>query len=89
MKTSIVKMVLPVAVIALAVTGAFASHAMNNAKKGASAPVQGWLRINGMCNQSIQCNDTGNVLCKTTSNQQVFGKDAAGDCNVELYRPSN
>jgi hypothetical protein len=89
MKTNFVKMILPVAVFALAVTGAFASHAMNNAKKVANAPVQGWLRINGACNQSIQCSNTGNVLCKTASNQQVFGKDTAGDCSVELYRLSN
>jgi hypothetical protein len=88
MKTRIVKMVLPMAVFALAITGAFASHAENVAKKK-PAPIQGWLQVAGACNQSIQCSNTGNMLCKTTSNQQVFGKDEAGDCAVELYRLSN
>jgi len=77
------------AVFALAITGAFASHAENVAKKAAPASIQGWLQVEGACNQSIQCNETGTVLCKTTANQQVFGKDEAGDCSVELYRPSN
>ncbi len=89
MKKRIVKMILPVAVFALAITGAFASHAENVAKKRAPAPIQGWLQVAGACNQSIQCSDTGLMLCKTSSNQQVFGKDEAGDCAVELYRPSN
>ncbi len=89
MKTSIVKRILPVAAIALAVTGAFAFQAENVAKKSAPAPIQGWLQVAGACNQSIQCNSTGSMLCKTSSNQQVFGKDEAGDCAVELYRPSN
>jgi hypothetical protein len=88
MKTRIVKMVLPMAVFALAITGAFASHAENVAKKK-PAPIQGWLQVAGACNQSIQCNTTGSMLCKTSSNQQVFGKDEAGDCAVELYRLSN
>ncbi len=88
MKKSIVKMVLPMAVFALAITGAFASHAENVAKKK-PAPIQGWLQVAGACNQSIQCSESGTALCKTTSNQQVFGKNEAGDCEVELYRPSN
>jgi hypothetical protein len=89
MKTRIVKMILPMAVIALAVTGAFASHTVNVAKKGKVAPVQGWLKVSGICNQSIPCSETGTVLCKTSSNQQVFGIDEAGDCTMELYRASN
>jgi len=88
MKKSIVKMMLPMAVFALAITGAFASHAENVAKKK-PAPIQGWLQVAGACNQSIQCSDTGNMLCKTSSNQQVFGKNEAGDCEVELYRANN
>jgi hypothetical protein len=88
MKKRIVKMILPMAVFALAITGAFASHAENVAKKR-PAPIQGWLQVAGACNQSIQCNTTGSMLCKTSSNQQVFGKDEAGDCAVELYRLSN
>lgn len=75
-------------VFALAITGAFASHTENVAKKR-PAPIQGWLQVAGACNQSIQCSDNGIVLCKTASNQQVFGKNEAGDCEVELYRPSN
>ncbi len=89
MKKRIVKMILPVAVFALAITGAFASHADNGIKNAPSAIVQGWLNAAGTCNQSIQCNDAGNVLCRTASNQQVFGKDEAGNCNIELYRASN
>lgn len=88
MKKRIVKMILPMAVFALAITGAFASHTENVAKKR-PAPIQGWLQVAGACNQSIQCNTTGSMLCKTSSNQQVFGKDEAGDCAVELYRLSN
>lgn len=89
MKKRIVKMILPMAVFALAITGAFASHAENVAKKAAPASIQGWLQVAGTCNKSIQCSESGTVLCKTTANQQVFGKDEAGDCAVELYRPSN
>ncbi|WP_269225225.1 DUF6520 family protein [Flavobacterium eburneipallidum] len=89
MKTSIVKMILPMGVFALAVTGAFASHTVNVAKKAAPAPIQGWVQVAGACNQSVQCSNTGNILCKTNANQQVFGKDEAGDCAVELYRASN
>ncbi len=89
MKKSIVKMILPIAVFALAVTAAFASHGENAAKKAALAPQQGWLNQEGVCNQSIQCDTEGEVLCRTTSNQQLFGKDEAGDCTVELYRQSN
>ena len=77
------------AVFALAITGAFASYAANVATKAAPASIQGWLQVAGTCNKSIPCSSTGNMLCKTTANQQVFGKDEAGDCAVELYRLSN
>lgn len=89
MKKSIVKMILPIAVFVLAITAAFASHGDNAVQKAALAPEQGWLNVDGVCNESIQCSDTGTQLCTTITNQQVFGKDEAGDCTVELYRTSN
>lgn len=89
MKKSIVKMILPIAVFALAVTAAFASHRENAVNKAALTPQQGWLNQEGVCNQSIMCDTEGEVLCRNITNQQLFGKNEAGDCTVELYRQSN
>ncbi|MFV5692919.1 DUF6520 family protein [Flavobacterium sp. LT1R49] len=90
MKTEILKMILPMAVIAVAVTGAFSSNAMNKNSK-AFAIKQGYTHTSpsSACNISNQCSDAiGDICTVGLEEQQLFGKTNpnAATCNVILYK---
>ncbi|WP_149207346.1 DUF6520 family protein [Flavobacterium johnsoniae] len=94
MKSKFAKQVLPVAVFALAIAGAFTTNAMNQRSKAAT-PAQGYLKLNPQgsnCQEQddeCQIENTGNV-CTVDLNPtgaQLFGKNSAGNCVQTIYRP--
>lgn len=81
---------MPVAVIALGITGAFATMSMQSSTKSI-APKTGYvLNAQGACNIPVSCNTQGTQICRLndTSGPQAFGKNAQGDCNEVLFRPN-
>lgn len=73
-------------ILALAIAAAFTSHAMNKSSKLTS--IQGYVRLNPegtVCNISIWCSDSPGPLCMLGTTQ-IYGKNSAGRCIVELYR---
>ncbi|MEZ0181904.1 DUF6520 family protein [Flavobacterium sp.] len=93
MKSKFAKQVLPVAVFALAIAGAFTTHAMNERSKKA-APIQGYVKLNDQgnsCEQADECSTTNNgIVCRVDldpAGAQLFGLNAAGDCVRTIYRP--
>lgn len=81
--------VIPMAVFALAIVGAFTTNAMTKNVKVTSS-VQGYIRNNPQgtaCNISDFCvDDAGPVCMLGTSSTQLWGKDGSGKCIVELHR---
>jgi len=87
---AILKMVLPVAAFALASAGAVSTT-------GSSTPADGTVLINGWVHNpdANNCSERLNLNCRTTSGtpvcmssdaKQVFIKNGAGQCSVQLYR---
>jgi hypothetical protein len=81
--------VIPMAVFALAIVGAFTTNAMTRSAK-VSGPVQGYVRANPqgtICNESEFCtDDPGSICMLTNTSTQLWGKDGSGKCIVELHR---
>lgn len=74
------------AILLLAVVGAFTSQAMSNSVKLTS--IQGYVKLNPtgtICEASIWCSDVPGAVCMVGSTQ-IWGKDASGKCVVKLYR---
>jgi hypothetical protein len=93
MKTNFVKQVVPVAVFALAIAGAFTTHAMNERSK-TTAIVPGYIKLNPQgtsCEQRDLCStvNTGNICTvgQVPGGTQLFDKNSANQCTVPLYRP--
>lgn len=95
MKTLILKNVLPAAVVALAVSGAFATTSMQKApEKNDVALKWGYFaNPNGTCSPNrIQCSDRQKEeLCRMgdTSGQIAYEKNAENNCVQPLYRVIN
>lgn len=88
MKTNFFKNMVPVAVIALGISGAFFTTSMQSASN-AAAPRLGYvLDENDDCDISVNCNTTPNPICQSSSGEQAFGKNAQGNCDVVLYKPN-
>jgi len=92
MKTSFMKQVIPVAVFALAIAGAFTTHAEEHSKT--LAPVQGYLRLdpNGdTCQIQDECSTVNNGIVCTVGFEddapQLWGKNSSEKCTVPIYRP--
>lgn len=93
MKTSFMKQVVPVAVFAFAIAGAFTTHAMSERSKTLTI-VPGFVRLdpNGdECEEHDECSveNTG-IMCTVglvPSGAQLYDKNSAGQCTVPLYRP--
>lgn len=93
MKTVFFKKGLPVAVVAIAIAGAFSTNAMNRHAENV-AIVPGYEQLNPQateCEQKDDCStiNTG-TLCTVgydPEGAQLFDKNAAGECRVTLYRP--
>ncbi|WP_162127507.1 hypothetical protein [Flavobacterium phycosphaerae] len=78
---------IPMAVLALGLVGALSSFTSSNNAKD-TVNIQGYLKANPfgtVCNTSIMCSDDIGPLC-TVGSTQVWGKDANGNCVVELKR---
>lgn len=93
MKTNFAKQVLPVAVFALAIAGAFTTHAMNGRSRTA-APIQGYQKLNPQgtsCEQKDMCSTINNGTVCTVglnpSGAQLFAKNSANNCVQPVYRP--
>lgn len=91
MKSNFLKMILPMATIAVAVTGAFSTNAMNTKSKTV-ALVQGYYHItpNGPCQAADMCETSGGPFCRVgggVSTPRLWAKDADGDCVIPLYKP--
>ena len=93
MKTSFMKQVIPVAVFALAIAGAFTTHAMSEHSK-TLAPVQGYLRLDpegDECEERDECSTVNNgIICRVgyvPTGAQLYGKNAAQKCTQVVYRP--
>lgn len=83
MKKSII--VIPIAIVAIAIAGAFTTQAKN---RNSFALVQGYIKGNPQgtaCQISIWCSNTGNQLCMVGTTQ-VWGKNANGQCVLEVYK---
>lgn len=88
MKTSILKKILPIAVIMLAIAGAFASQPSNNR---VLAPKLGYIDSATPCSVEVSCNTTVGEICTQEVNseeKQAFGKVNPNDasCAQVLYR---
>jgi hypothetical protein len=90
------KKLLPVMVMAVAVAGAFSTHAMGEKAKQDDL-VTGYIRSDEL---GIQCSPDNtlcseiesDVLCKvnySSSGAQLFQMDASGRCTQPLYRPES
>lgn len=84
---------LPVIVMAVAVGGAFTTHAMNE-KAESNAIVTGHIKTGDMlepCKESIECTtvDTGiNCTVEYEGDQvQLYELESPGVCNNPLFRP--
>jgi hypothetical protein len=93
MKTNFVKQVVPVAVFALAIAGAFTTHAMNERSK-TMLPAQGYIKLNPQgtsCDQRDMCSTVNNGIVCTVglipSGTQLFGKNSANQCTVPIFKP--
>jgi len=78
---------IPMAALALGLVGALSSFTTSTEAKDA-INIQGYLKANPfgtVCNTSIMCSDDIGPLC-TVGSTQVWGKDANGNCVVELKR---
>ena len=89
MKSLFLKNIAPFAVIAMGISGAFLTTSMQSVSKSA-APNGYTLNAQGACNIEVNCsNITPRPVCRQfgDSGPQAFGKDAQGNCNVQLTRP--
>lgn len=86
---------MPIAVVALAVSGAFMTTSMQSAAKISGLQTGFKPNPDGTCsNMSAQCENTQTAnLCYIgggISGVQAFGKDPLNDnCSVTLWRPVN
>lgn len=86
MKTKKVKIMMPAFAIMFAIVSAFATNV--NGKEKSSAIVPGYLDAPEPCEVSIDCSDTGTIICTAPNGQQVFGKENPNGttCSLEVYQ---
>lgn len=79
------KILLPVMVMALAVTGAFITNAQAEEK---SSLKTGYIDAPEPCTVEVECDTEGTVLCTDQMGNQAFGKINPNDtsCPQELFR---
>ena len=89
MKTLFLKNMMPIAVIALGISGAFVTTSMQSAGKSL-APIGYILNSQNECEAVTSCESTtSEYVCRVNfdSGAQAYGKDAQGNCTEVLYRP--
>ena len=91
MKTTIFKIVLPVAFAAIAIFGAFSTNAMSKDSKVLMNQF-GYVTINEdqPCHVQVSCRTEFGPICKSGT-LQAWGKltPTSVNCNVELYKIPN
>lgn len=79
---------IPMAVIALGMFGALSSFTTSkNSKVAINIPA--FVKVNPLgtqCTTSLMCSDDPGPICTSAAGTQIWGKNAAGKCVVELYR---
>lgn len=86
MKNQFSKWIAPALVVAFAISGAFATHAMNQTK-GAAVLTQGYIwHAPKVCEPSDMCNEGPGIAC-TVGGNQLFALDSTGECQTYLSRP--
>jgi len=92
MKNPLSKKIIPILVIMLAITAAFATNASIRSNGIKPILIQGYIRNNPVgtdCIASVMCADVVNNICTVNGQPggiQVWGKNSAGRCIVELYK---
>jgi len=90
MKTLFLKNMMPIAVIALGISGAFVTTSMQSATKTLGLVTGYTLNAQGDCDIPVSCEENHReFVCKVDidSGAQAYGKDALGNCTQVLYRP--
>lgn len=78
------KWLLPLAVFAIAIAGAFASNSMENV----NADPTGYIDTPLPCKVSVDCSLTGGPVCRNASLQQAFGWNSMHTaCNEIRFKP--
>ena len=91
MKTSFLKLFIPVLLFGAAVMGAFATNSEQAASKSLSH-VEGFVKLNPLgtvCDQPEMCSFDPGEICTVgdiPSGTQLWGKNQNDRCVVELYR---
>lgn len=81
---------MPVAVFAIGITGAFVTTSMQRATKAAAPEIGHLLNADGECSDvEVTCSDIPKQVCLqfVTSGPQAFAQDENGNCNKVTYRP--
>jgi hypothetical protein len=86
MKTNFLKNMIPAAVVALGISGAFFTTSMQSAQNAAAPRLGYTLNENDDCNVPVDCNTIQTQICQSSSGEQAFGKNAQGNCDVVLYK---
>jgi hypothetical protein len=87
MKTKFVNFVMPMAVAALGLAGAFSTNAMNESGKDV-APVMGYKHVSGAipCQAVQECSNSGVFDCTTPDGSQLYSLAGASNCATPLQR---
>ncbi|WP_418501811.1 DUF6520 family protein [Flagellimonas sp.] len=86
MKNRKLKMIAPFLTLVFAISGAFATKAVNNTENLATVP--GYIDHPFPCEMAIECVDTGGPACLDSNGNEVFGKENpnATTCQTEVFR---
>ncbi|MCV9926282.1 DUF6520 family protein [Flavobacterium sp. LS1R49] len=86
MKTNFLKFVLPMAVVALGLTSAMSTNAMDKSSEEL-APIMGWKHVSGPnpCERVQVCSNSGNFDCTTPDGEQLYAKPIS-TCLTPLKR---
>jgi hypothetical protein len=91
MKTVFLKKMIPVAVFAMGIAGAFVTTSMQSTPKTVALEYGYLPDANNHCASDVEitCNTIPKQVClqNITSGPQVFAEDAQGNCSKVTYRP--
>jgi hypothetical protein len=90
MKTQFLNKVIPFAVVAMGITGAFLTTSMQSDSNRLAPPAVGYINSSqGACSIPVNCSTTPGLVCRANgaTGAQAFGKDSQNNCVQLLYRP--
>lgn len=92
MKTLFLKNVMPFAVVAFGIAGAFVTTSMQSSSTN-TLPKYGYVRNpQGICNIRVNCDTQQGPVCRLNGDTgpQAFGKPTPeSNCTELMYRPAN